>query len=463
MRNYVSRFDFLHPWKSRMLIAAGLSLTLPSGAAVVFTPSGGVPVGPDVTAFASGDFNGDGRDDLVVSSVTGEGGSAVTRLSVLLSKGDGTFDPVPGPTHNGYTGLIKTGDVNGDGRPDMVLVAGPGQLLVYLGAGGGTFKPPSAVAVPSPEFIIGDFIKDGKPDLLVSRYSPQSPNTLDGYIIYKGAGDGTFEKAVEVTLGDFTPWNVGLRAADVNADGLLDLLISMGQTVNSNFQGDLTVKWGVGNGTFQSGVEILSGNINAVLTGDYNRDGFTDLLVTTENPYRWDSPYRSTYLLTGEAGGISPDVKYLPELGDFWPGLALPFEGHTILAGFTDSDPFVLGLVDLDANGATAPYLMLPADPERQQYLHAFSGGDFNGDRLPDLVTEDRAGTFRFWLAAVRPDGDVTEDGGVDVRDAALALRSIVGLEALTPDQKIFADLTKDGQVDVRDVILILKLTVGVG
>ena len=78
-------------------------------------------------------------------------------------------------------------------------------------------------------------------------------------------------------------------------------------------------------------------------------------------------------------------------------------------------------------------------------------------------MTEDGAGAFRLWLAAVRPDGDVTEDGAVDVRDAVLALRSIVGMEALTPDQKLLADVVKDGQVDVRDVIRILTLTAGVG
>ena len=154
---------------SRLQLEALEDRCLPS-----FLPAVNYPVGSYPNALVTGDFNGDGRLDLAVAN------QSSNTVSILLGKGDGTFQSAQNFACGGGPGSIAVGDFNGDGKLDIVT-ANAYDLSVLLGNGDGTFQParnfdnvpgkyPGSVAV-------GDFNGDGKLDLGVGSSDGASYGT----------------------------------------------------------------------------------------------------------------------------------------------------------------------------------------------------------------------------------------------------------------------------------------------
>src|SRR5580704_9625073 len=122
-------------------------------------------VGPQTLAI--GDFNGDGVKDIV----TGNTNSSAHTVSVLLGKRDGTFEPNVDYAAGGAPSSVAVGDFNGDGKLDIIVVYGfeNASVGVLLGNGDGTFKPViSTTAGPAGESIaVGDFNGDKKLDIAI--------------------------------------------------------------------------------------------------------------------------------------------------------------------------------------------------------------------------------------------------------------------------------------------------------
>ena len=217
--------------------------------------SGGFHVAPDTSAVAiasssliPGDFNGDGKLDLVAGNrvLLGDGagrftagttlaGSALAAadlngdkktdvvaavgksVSILLGDGAGTFHAATGsPVGLGRVPVsVATGDFNKDGHLDLAVAAGPATNIL-LGDGRGGFRQAtgSPIAITSGSLATGDFDGDGKLDIAAS--------CTCGVMLLLGDGKGGFRSS-SVSQ---EPTDAILAAKDVNGDGRLDLITS---------------------------------------------------------------------------------------------------------------------------------------------------------------------------------------------------------------------------------------------
>jgi hypothetical protein len=232
-----------------------------------------VAVGSNVDFVAVGDFNRDGNPDLAVTTSDATGSGAV---SILLGDGFGGFE---GPTSfsvGSQAGAVAVGDFNGDGNPDLVVANWANRAVsLLLGDGFGNFGPATsfpAGAQPS-SVAVGDFDHDGKLDLAVAN---QLGNTRGTVSVLKGNGSGGFAQAVPFAAGN-DPDSVVV--GDFNRDGNPDLAVADQDKDNT-----VSVLLGDGSGGFGSPATFTVGSLPAsVAAADFNGDGGLDLVVA--NPF----------------------------------------------------------------------------------------------------------------------------------------------------------------------------------
>ena len=229
---------------------------------VSFAAAGTVSTGNCPTWVAVADFNGDGKSDLAVANANSH------NLSVLLGKGDGTFQAKTDYATGSSPYSVTVGDFNGDTKSDLVVSNNNnGTVSILLGKGDGTFQARTAYAAGSGPYsvVVGDFNRDGKSDLAVANYSDSKLSIL------LGKGDGTFQNKVDYPVDLYVR---SVAVGDFNGDGKIDLAVanSTGTTVS--------VLPGNGDGTFQVKTDYAAGNSPyCAAVGDFNGDGRSDLAV----------------------------------------------------------------------------------------------------------------------------------------------------------------------------------------
>jgi len=397
-----------------------------------FQPPAYFAAGIDPISVVIGDLNGDGKPDLVTAN------DSYDDVSVLLGNGDGTFQPqarFPVGDHPpfrvaNHPSSVAIGDVNGDGKPDLVTANEySNEVSVLLGNGDGTFQPPAHFAVAAGgrplSVAIGDVNGDGKPDLVTA-------NSYTGDMsVLLGNGDGTFRPPTNFAAGDHNPFSspIWVAIGDVNRDGRPDLI-----TVEAGDQA-VSVLLGNGDGTFRPQARLVAGDApESMAIGDINGDGKPDLI--TANKVSGDV----SVLLGDGDGTFQPQARF-----------AVGSSPQSVAIGDVNGD----GRPDLvTANAASDDVSVLLGNgdgtfrPQARFAVGRFSFsvaiGDVNGDGKPDLVTASAAsddvsvllgngdGTFRpqaRFTAGRGPVsvaiGDINGDGKLDLVTANATSRDV--------------------------------------
>jgi hypothetical protein len=317
----------------------------------------------------SGDFNGDGKPD-VAAETAFPPDEEPTPIGVFLGNGDGTLQPDIPSSLPQPAGALAAGDLNGDGKSDLASVyfnctngnntCVPGEAVVLLSNGDGTFQPPVAytVGLQPQTLTIGDFNGDAKPDLAVAN---SESNTVS---VLLNNGDGTFLPHVDYATG-IGPTTI--LSGDFNGDGKLDLVIQT-ETGFSLLPGN-------GDGTFRAHQDQSLNDVFSLTTGDFNGDGKLDLAVTST-----DLP--QFFILLGNGDGTFQTIVNKASSGANGNPVAADFNGDGKL------DLAISGSIVLGNGDGTF----------RQPMVELISNGpfavdDLNQDGSPDIVASPGYGT----------------------------------------------------------------------
>ncbi|MFB9274486.1 FG-GAP-like repeat-containing protein [Cohnella cellulosilytica] len=383
------------------------------------TPVPGIANGDEA---AAADFNGDGSMDLAVSHLVG----GKHTYSVMLGDGSGALSLANSYELSGNASSMISGDLNGDGQPDIAFVVGrKNKLVVALNAGGGSLQPPIMQNTESNPGAVaqGFFDDDLLPDLAVVHTGGSQP----GVTIFIGQGEGQF--APSSTYRANNGYSVAI--GDLDGDGRVDLAVP---NFNHN---ELTVLHGNGDGTFLPTPRYLPGGRGpvSIRIADLNGDGLNDLMTLNQLsndvsvwpgrgasdlglPRIYSTGYAPTDIQLGDFNGDGMVEAILPT----WAGYSIvrgtsptDFSLNTNygLAGADD----VSGLAAADFNrdgysdfallnatknrieirlGSAGGFQKSPTQVTLDGTLSDIAIGDFNGDGELDIAAANRGGNDPF-------------------------------------------------------------------
>lgn len=187
-------------------------------------------IGQNPYGLVATDLNSDGKADLIAANSPNPGAADVNgSISVLLNRGDGTFQSAQSTSVGIKPRYLSSGDYNRDGWQDLALTLSENEnkVQILLGNGSGNFSSPTSYALGSdsgPRDIISkDFNADGILDLAVSTIYADSISVL------LGNGSGSFGNRKVFAAGDGP---VLMASGDFNLDGLLDLTAANNSSSN---------------------------------------------------------------------------------------------------------------------------------------------------------------------------------------------------------------------------------------
>jgi len=319
------------------------------------------------------DFNNDGNLDVAIADQVN------SKVDIMLGAADGTFQPASRFRAEIATG-IAAGDLNGDGKVDLVVTRfqDPGNIGIYFGNGDGTFHL-STTATNGRQPIgvaIADLNGDGHSDFAVANSN--TAGTAGNIMVFLNHGDGTFASPVRYGSTGH-PWSI--TAGDLNGDGHVDLVVTKDNYAGASGKNTLAILLNNGDGSFVNlanysiGIEVMSAAI-----GDLNHDGKPDLAVADDS--------RLTVLLGNGDGTFGTPTFYKQSLGQA--------PNSVVIADFNlDGTPdLAIGMLNGESIANTAIFYgngdgtfqtPLPINAHLEGG-NSMVSGDFDHDGAPDLA-----------------------------------------------------------------------------
>lgn len=412
---WVAVGDFNRDGTNDLVVAAG------TNAAVLLGNGDGTFQTPTRYDFAKlnavpGDFNGDGKTDLAVASLNN-----TTTIGVMLGNGDGTFQSAPHYAVGSNPLFLAMGELNGDGRPELVVAnSGANDISVLRNNGDGTFKPKTNYLTgTNPQSLaIADFRGVGTNDVVVANQNSSAVSFL------RGNGDGTIQPAT--TAGSVLIGSSYVLAGDFNNDHKLDIAAlallglsvfpgngngtfqsaattsgptELDQMVEADFNGDgkldlacdnyggtnVLVMLGNGSGGFQAPVSYFAGtNVLSIALGDFNGDGTNDLAVGGQGSAYPPNGFVAILLSQGD-GSFRFFTNYLSGLFVAMAVADFNADGKADLAVVDGGSDPAGNQVDVMLGNGDGTFQ--PAYGFAVESAPSFIvAGDLNGDGLPDLA-----------------------------------------------------------------------------
>jgi hypothetical protein len=369
----------------------------------IYTPGG--------WSLASGDFNNDGKLDLINGSDS---------LCTMAGDGIGGFSRI-NAMYVSSIGNMVSADFNKDGNLDLASsqnAFNAGNVIVLLGTGTGSFGAPSFFPVGTNPWGItsNDFNNDGNPDIAVTNSGQNDASVL------LGDGTGNFSAHVDYYFGDHTSYGSvnGITSKDFNGDGNIDLAVSVIDSI--------AIMLGNGTGTFGT-ITLYPGgpssNGSNLSCDDFNGDGFADIAAADGT-----SGTVSVWLGTGTGTFGSATTTTFPVSVQCGPIANADYNSDgkldlIVANSYSNKISLLLG------NG-TGGFNIATSFPDTYVAENLISA-DFNSDGKPDLAVGNQQGSnFMIFLNVAAPNLNLSSSSLTNICYGASATLTVSGATTYT-------------------------------
>jgi hypothetical protein len=332
--------------------------------------------GSSPEAVAIADFNGDGRNDVVMST-SFSSNTNDNSILVFFQNASGGLNPPVRYAVGANANSIAVGDFNGDGRKDIAVGKTGNGIRVFWNDGSGGFTNFTDYTTANSYWICaGDFNNDGRTDLAGIGWASGKVD------VFTQATNGTLALTGQYSAS--YDGNNDLKAGDVDGDGLTDIVVMNGQgytypnvsvLLQTNGGFATAVPFSLGSNQLTAGVGI----------GDTTGDGRTDVVIC----YGGNRPTSMISVLNQASGVLSVGATYASY--DVPEGIAvadLDMDGSldavTLHGGWQQA-----GVYLQNSLGAFDAERLFPLPYASSYNPHGVAVGDINGDGRPDIVLAD--------------------------------------------------------------------------
>jgi hypothetical protein len=345
---------------------------------------------------ATGDFNGDGNTDLVITN----GGGSSVGFTVFLSNPDGSLQPGVNYGSSGEFYYAAVADFNGDGNLDIAASNYEGYVQIFTGTGTGNFieGPFYSFGTELEGIVAGAFNTPAPAGTGVAGFNDLAVTSYNSNVyVLVNDGSGGFMPAVAygLTAGGEQLATAQLTAGGAAPSGFADLAVAED---NGNQVGVLL---GNGDGTFTAAADAALGTTPyGIAVADVSGDGIPDIVATDD--------FENILVATGMGDGTFPNT-------------LITMPSSVIVEGtapFYDPDPWGVQITDVNGDGfpdlvytnsnystvgvmfgtgagtATAPTFYDPVEFPTAGYAFGLSVANQNGDGTPgaQVAADDFAG-----------------------------------------------------------------------